>query len=63
MDDWNGVYIFMKKYKDYQSSSSICFVTDNSEHAPGRMYRLLYTRRWAINVIKSIMRKKNVGVQ
>lgn len=55
MDDWNGGYIFIKKYKDYQSSLSICFVTDNSDPAPGKMYRLEYRKRWAIHVIKAII--------
>lgn len=63
MDDWNGGYISLKKYKGYQSSSSISFITDNSDPAPGRMYRLGFWKRWAIHVIKSIMGKKDEGIQ
>lgn len=63
MDDWNGGYISLKKYKGYQSSSSISFITDNSDPAPGRMYRLEFWKRWAIHVIKSIMGKKDEGIQ
>jgi len=57
MDDWNGGYISLKKYKDYLSSANISFISDDNDSTPLRMYRRQFMRRCAINKIKSLLRK------
>lgn len=57
MDDWNGGYISLKKYKDYLSSSNISFISDDNDSTPLRMYRRQFMRRCAINKLKTILRK------
>ena len=57
MDDWNGGFISLKEFKDYQSSASISFIQDDNDPSPWRIYRRYYWRRLVVNVIKSIFGK------